>query len=128
MFVSYLVLSRNGEDSFTNKLLSPDRDPGPDHLTGRLSHWYRTSFVKQIKPIWAIVFLLRQRIDKQTDPGITLPSHSSLRVMVTIMGGSIFLEFNRYVDKHFSRCLRRKEAGQVVGCIKSSSYLSPIAA
>ena len=31
--MSYLVLSRNGEETF-NKLLSPDPDPDPDHIGG----------------------------------------------------------------------------------------------
>ena len=73
--MSYLVLSRNGEES-CDQFLNPD----PDHLRGRPNHGYIPSCVnilcKQIKTIGAIVFELRARTDKQTDPN-ALPSHSS---------------------------------------------------
>ena len=45
--VAYVVLSRNGEDSF-NKLLSPYPEPGPDILRGGPNHGYSTSCEKKI--------------------------------------------------------------------------------
>ena len=42
--MSYLVLSRNGDESFNN-FLSPD--PDSDHLRGGPNHWYNTSCVEK---------------------------------------------------------------------------------
>ena len=74
--MAYFVLSRNGEESF-NTFLSPNPNPDPDHLRGGPSRGYNTFCLKYqvIKSCGAIVFELRARADKQTDPN-SLPSHS----------------------------------------------------
>ena len=61
--VAYLILSRNGEESF-NKSLSPD--PDPNDLRGP-SHGYNT-LCRRITPNGAIVFELLAQLDRQTDP------------------------------------------------------------
>ena len=67
----YSVLPRNGEESVI-ELLSSD----PDSLRGGPSHGYTTSCVVKNNSIGAVVFKLRARTDRKTDPN-TLPSHSS---------------------------------------------------
>ena len=53
--MSYLVLSRNGEESF-NKFLSPDPDPGLDHLGRGANHGYSLRKNNQVR---IVVFELR---------------------------------------------------------------------
>ena len=78
--MTYLVVSRNGEESFY-KFVTPDQDPNPDHLREGPSHGHNTSCVK-IKSVNAIVFESLARTDKQTDPN-ALHSHSSPGPRVT---------------------------------------------
>ena len=96
------------------------------------SHWYSTSFVKQIKPIWAIIFRVTRadilQTDRQTNRPNTLPSNSSPPLMVGNNHGLVNISWVQPICWqtqlslwHFSRCLRRKEARQVFGCIHYSS-------
>ena len=52
--MSFLVLSRNGEQSF-NKYLTPDPDPVPDRFRGGLSLGYTPSCVKKINSIGDVI-------------------------------------------------------------------------
>ena len=78
--MAYVVLSRNGEESF-NKWLRSDRD----HIGGP-RHVYNTSCVNNFKSIGEKGFEWRARTDRQTDRQTdpnAQPSHSYPRTRVT---------------------------------------------